>query len=349
MSFSLEPFDAVEDAAKSFGNENAVRQSFIVIHRGDAVCHLHFVNESLKILLKKRRYDDLNEQIQSLFGSKYSDWLKAYTELLALSVFENEGVLSSVGWPEGLRTKTPPFEGLLKFDEIEIAFDVKNAANSGLYLLEELFRPIVEKWRGKNKIDPVQIEPNFEGPVQQKLIDPNVHILKKNFSEMLNSYQAIPEESIKLEIDFVNDVGKGHKAKVEICIRPFCGIRHIGGIDSPESNAIFVRKVMLKHVDKKMKSAEKYGQKPFFLVYTMPFGNPDSDINPYNTATALRDMECDEAVKLSRPLWLGVIHLNWCSGSLVKKCYLRKNTVLDDATKNIISNRLKFDEFTLTP
>ena len=352
MNIKISPFNNVEKVAKWFGKENAIKNSFLLekiyknyknfesYHGSDG--GLVDIDNSLKILFEKRNIEDLSEQIRDLFGSSLKDWQKAYTEIIALSVFENEAILKTVGWPE-TKTDTPPFDGLLTFSEIEIAFDIKGGMNSGLSLLEKQFETIVDEWREKNKLGKVQIEICHEGTTAQAIIGPKLKSLKSEFSKKLYSYKIIPKEAISLCVENT-DKSKRICTKLNIYISPYVGAYVSGGSKAIEEHTYFLQVVMLNHANSKSSSAEKYDQKPFFLVYVKPFGSPDADISQYDLAISLRKMESDEIIKSKFPLWIGVILLDWTKVNLEKKCFLRKNTVLNDRDRNIILKSLKFTE-----
>ena len=91
------------------------------------------------VLLPRVLSSGIDGEIRDAFGATEGKWQAAMTELLAFSRLEQDGQLDCIGWPPSVPGTTPPFEGrLLDVNAANqpIAFDVKNAANVGLRLLE---------------------------------------------------------------------------------------------------------------------------------------------------------------------------------------------------------------------
>ena len=165
--------------------------------------HFHDIptlDANLGVLLARFSAAALTAQIRDAFGATEGKWQAAMTELLAFSRLQQDGQLDCIGWPPSAPGTTPPFEGrLLDVNAANqpIAFDVKNASNVGLRLLEDALFPLVTAWCSANGLPQAEIEFDTSGPVTQEIVGPAKSVVRNITLENIDLQVGKPEVVIK--------------------------------------------------------------------------------------------------------------------------------------------------------
>jgi hypothetical protein len=200
----LAKFPALTKAFDAFPDLPALDQTYMASLFPDHEFFHSFpsMETAMSTLFRRRTPSDLSSQIRGVFDRNAEKWNAAMTELLAFSLLEQAQVLADIGWPHGPGGDTPPFDGTLVdvhgAKGNTIPFEVKNAANVGLYLLDREFRSVVDVWCKSNKLPEAEIEYRTIGPVTREALGPAKRDMVESLRAQLARTRTFPSSTIIL-------------------------------------------------------------------------------------------------------------------------------------------------------
>ncbi len=271
--------------------------------------HFHDIptlDANLGVLLPRFSPAALTAQIRDAFGTTEGKWQAAMTELLAFSRLEQDGQLDCIGWPPSVPGTTPPFEGrLLDVNAANqpIAFDVKNAANVGLRLLENALFPIVTAWCSANGLPKSEIEFDTSGPVTQENLGPAKTAMVAMFQNILSTYNAYPPTPIPLTLG---------NTTIRVSLRAATGSSMNVSVTSVLARANSIRNVVRGHVISKAAQAAKSNGE-FIIVYVRRPNSGTADVKPRDLQVLLPGLDTDPTLEAMPDIdrWLGVVIFDW--------------------------------------
>ncbi|WP_437886308.1 hypothetical protein [Sorangium sp. So ce307] len=268
----------------------------------------------------------LHEQLDDLFvGSdatlSETRWIKAVTELRALSRLHELGKLDSLGWPPPAlgTSNTPPFDCRVASSGGPIPCDIKPASGSGFNLVRDALRPIVEAWSTKYHLGSVEYFIHYTGTVTQQALGPAIRQTAgmQQFANTLDGYSTLPLAAIPLVLD---------NTHFEVTLAS-PGSQHISGGMQPSSALVdSLLPTLTKHIQQKMKGAFANGNIPFLLCYVRLPGSGGGDLKAahlYRDWFAAASMQAANLGAHSS-LWLGVLLLDYVTGWPRSTCYFRQ-------------------------
>lgn len=305
----LARFPSLARARNAFANLPPLEVSYIsTLHESHPyIGGLDSTEKAMAILLAHRNPDQLSSQIRGLFGQTEANWSAAVTEVLGLSALDHEGLLDRVGWPPAFPGDTPPFEGTMfdvRGNNNVIAFDVKNAANVGLRLLDQTFTPIVEEWRTRTQLPPAEIEYDTTGAITLEILGRERIAMVRDFTRQLNTHTTFPELPLRLYA--------GVAAAFLVTIRAATGSALNVHVAGTTARARSIANVVRGHVTAKAAQAVQHGG-VFIIVYVRPPSCGTADVTPRALELALPMLESDPELLAAGGVnrWLGTIMLDW--------------------------------------
>lgn len=304
----------------------------------DVFQSLERVDEMLGILLRRFSLEDLEEQINAIFGTTERDWAKAESELSALAYLDERKALHDIGYPK-TGSSTPPFEGRLHLASKLVPFDIKSASGSGDALLRSLFNELASDWAQSNNLGKIECEYQTTGTITQPVIGPLSRSLQQKLQSELTPLTTFPTCPIELQ---QGDLG------IRLTIRAATGIVCSGGVAGVTPQARSLAGTIMGHVQSKGNRADSLNE-PFFLFYTRGFGCGHSDWTPYGFGKALDLVESNTLFTsnpvASRCLAIGLI--DW-TPSATPQAYIRSRQVThwpSVMTPNMLADALNAKRF----
>jgi hypothetical protein len=283
------------------------------------------VEAMLDVLIRRFGAPALYEQLDDLFVSSDATlsetrWVKAVTELHALARLQTLGKLDSLGWPPPSpgTSNTPPFDCRVDCPGGPIACDIKPASGSGFALVRDTLAPIVTAWASTHVLGPVEFFIHYTGTVTQQVLGPAVRQVTDiaQFATALNRHSTPPAAPIALKLGTTN---------FDITVA-FPGSQYVSGGMQPASTLVSsLLPTLLNHIGQKTKGAVANGNVPFLLCYVRLPGSGGGDLKAahlfrdwFAAASAL-----GASLGAGNSLWLGVLLLDYLTGSPNSTCYLR--------------------------
>ena len=282
------------------------------------------IDQSLQVLLRRFDVVALKDPLSALFGAANENqreraFRKASTELFALATFEQLGLLSDLGWPQGFGDN-PPFDFRFSVGDAVIPVDVKDANGDGLLIAERAIDRIVKPWAKANDIPSTRLALRYLGPISQSVVGSNIFNpgTLRGFEEWLEQRQKIPDGPYNLQVG---------ETAVSVRIVPETELKHqSGGIQLVSTLASILSATFEHHIVEKSQAAQLENRVPFLLVYVKLPGHGSSDIK---TTAAFRDALCNVARRASSlehevaALWLGSIYYHPIGEEMRFYCCLR--------------------------
>lgn len=283
------------------------------------------VENMADILISRFGATALYEQLNDFFvdsdaALSKARWFKAVTEISALSHLHNLGALASLGWPppSAGSSNTPPFDCRIKSSGGAIPCDVKPASGSGFKLVRDKLGPVIQNWSLTNNLSGIDFFIRYRGSVAQQLLGPVLRQTTsvQQFESTLNRHTIPPAVPIQ------STIGGTH---FDIIVTG-SGSSNVSSGFQPASALIkAMLPTLVKHVKKKGGSAAAAGHTPFLLCYVRLSGIGGGDLKP---AHLYHDWFRAASVKgadlgAGNSLWLGVLLLDYVTGTPRSICYLR--------------------------
>lgn len=301
----LAEFPMLQRAFAELRNQPDLNDCHIaVLYPGHPVLHsIRGVEAALQILRPK--WAQLDEQLPKLFSDQ-RDWLAAETELLAFADLEREGLLDCVGWP-------PTARGCLEGRLVDraasnqpLAFDVKNALNSGMELVRDKLDPIVDRWRRTNGLPAAETDIEWGGVTTVEALGgrpatggpPPIVALARDFERQLQARSTWPPEPIVVKVGPLT---------LSVTVREDDGLRVDSGTTGVADRQASLQRLILGHVTDKAKHGE-----PYLILYVRSANRGQSDVKPRDFEEVLErlavDPEITSAAGTSK--WLGAVLLD---------------------------------------
>jgi hypothetical protein len=305
----LAQFPSLAAAYSAIGNLPPLQTSYMATALYPGYPHFHdipTVDAALGVLLPRFSPAVLTAQIRDAFGATEGKWQAAMTELLAFSRLQQDGQLDCIGWPPSAPGTTPPFEGRLldvNATNQPIAFDVKNASNVGLRLLEDALFPVVTAWCSANGLPQAEIEFDTSGPVTQVILGPAKTAMVAKFQNSLFVFNAFPPTPIQLTVG---------NTTIRVSLRAATGSSMNVSVTSVLARANSVRNVVRGHVIGKAAQAAKHNGE-FIIVYVRPPNSGTADVKPKDLELLLPALDTDPTLAAMPGIdrWLGVVMFDW--------------------------------------
>lgn len=311
----LKPFPLIEQVFNSRNPAPTLAGTPIATNADAYRYQIADVERALGVLVKRHGFPALIEQTSKLFAPSWRDWDCARTELLGLSTIESDGSLHSLGWPTGYGGNAP-FDGV--FRDVAgagapVAFDVKSAQGTGLFLVQEKLEKTAQDWARNNNLGDVQLVLAHKGgSLTQESVQSDIGKFVAKFRGALVNAMNLPA--------LVQLVSSGGTT-IDVTIEAYSGVVAHSGTGSVAARVRSILSVMKSHETSKAQVASKEGR-PFLLVYVRPFGAGGSDLRPDETLDAARALDTAPGTSA---WWLGTLFLDWTKGSLARFAYLRAN------------------------
>lgn len=254
-----------------------------------------------------------------LFSDNLGKVLAAICEYLAFGWLAAHAGLAQgdIGYPADWAGEDPPFEGVLRIEGSEEAFDVKDGSGSGLSLLLELLQKQVDAQAGRER-EPPRVHVALNAPTGQRWVNENFNQIVIPFRQELRT-NGLNARKLRY------NAGSGH-------ILVGVGCRVGGSIVGLREKASFVARQIVDHAQHKAPLLARTRANSFFLVYVRRPGSGFSDFTD-DTVKAAADFlvgRGDVPASLAGVLFLDFDHehvrgepnaLCWDrSGTLVAAC-----------------------------
>ncbi len=212
-----------------------------------------------------------------LFSEDWGRLWAAVHEILAFGWMKSRNAISEpdIGYPGDWDSDDPPFEGVLRGSQEDVAFDVKDGSGSGLLLLAGRVRRVVADFAGPNPVPKVHVA--ADAPMGQRWFGENFPRIIRLLSEDLIRNGLTPR---KIQIE----AGSGY---VKIGLDSSVG----GSLLGLDEKAAFLATQVLGHVSDKSKKLALTQAAGFALFYVRRPCTGGSDFGEYEFQKAL-DYAC---------------------------------------------------------